>query len=308
MDAGKACVSNPQPPKTGCSDHHNEQKEQCDHASKNALISISITQSFLKHRSRHTATASRAERPGRYPKESSWNTFSSSGSSASTATVCATLSTTLGMPRILVPPFFGISTARTGPGKYDPDDMRFHSLYRLPRKSASNRSIVMPSAPAAPLFSFTFSHASHTSRFGISCVLPCNIGSVMWFIPSGWPHSSTRATQPLGSTRITRFHSYYGPVRQRAPRPVLSPSRFLPLGVLPFAATPGGRFEATPPHVPYESLVRAHAACTPDTTWAVSRYPPGSSQGNYPTLVSMSTELISTRLRQIFPTIFPDHT
>jgi hypothetical protein len=31
------------------------------------------------------------------------------------------------MPRILVPPFFGISTARTGPGKYDPDDMRFHS-------------------------------------------------------------------------------------------------------------------------------------------------------------------------------------
>src|ERR1039458_5284898 len=87
------------------------------------------------------------------------------------------------MPRILVPPFFGISTARTGPGKYDPDDMRFHSLYRLPRRSASNRSIVTPSAPAAPLFSFTFSHASHTSRFGMSCVLPCNIGSVMRFIP-----------------------------------------------------------------------------------------------------------------------------
>src|SRR6266566_1193538 len=62
--------------------------------SKNALMSISITQLFLKHRSRHTATASRAERPGRYPKESSWNTFSSSGSSTSTATVCATLSAT----------------------------------------------------------------------------------------------------------------------------------------------------------------------------------------------------------------------
>jgi hypothetical protein len=233
-------------------------------------MSISITQSFLKHRSRHTATASRAERPGRYPKESSWKTFSKSGSSASTATVCATLSTTLGMPRILVPPFFGISTARTGPGKYDPDDMRFHSLYRLPRRSASNRSIVAPSAPAAPPFSFTFSHASHTSRFGISCVLPCNIGSVMRFIPPGWPHSSTRATQPLGSTRITRLRSYYGPVRQRASSPVLSPSRFPPLGVLPLAATPGGRSETTPSHVPYESLVRAHAACTPDTTWAVS--------------------------------------
>src|SRR5664280_995261 len=36
------------------------------------------------------------------------------------------------MPMILVPPGFGISTIRTGPGKYDPDDMRFHSLYRLP--------------------------------------------------------------------------------------------------------------------------------------------------------------------------------
>src|SRR5262249_60843961 len=35
-DAGKACASNPQPAKTGCSDHHNEQKEQCDDASKNA--------------------------------------------------------------------------------------------------------------------------------------------------------------------------------------------------------------------------------------------------------------------------------
>src|SRR6266567_4006665 len=136
------------------------------------------------------------------------------------------------------------------------DDMRFHSLYRLPRRSASNRSTVTPSAPAAPLFSFTFSHASHTSRFGISCVLPCNIGSVMWFIPSGWPHSSTRATRPLGSTRITRLRSYYGPVRQRAPRPVLSPSRFLPLGVLPLAATPDGSSGATPSHVPYESLVR----------------------------------------------------
>ena len=173
------------------------------------------------------------------------------------------------MPRILVPPFFGISTARTGPGKYDPDDMRFHSWYRFPRRSASNRSIVTPSTPAAPLFSFTFNHASHTSRFGMSCVLPCNIGSFMRFIPFGWPHSSTRATQPLGSTRITGLRSYYGLVRQRASRPVLSSSRFLPLGVLPLAATPGVSSEATPSHVPYESLVRAHAACTPDTTWAV---------------------------------------
>src|SRR5258707_3703037 len=214
----------------------------------------------------------------------------------------------LGMPRILVPPFLGISTARTGPGRYDPDDMRFHSLYRLPRRSASYRSMVTPSAPAAPPFSFTFSHASHTSRLGMSCDLPSNIGSFMRFIPSGWPHLFTRATRPLGSARITGLHSYYGPVRQRAPRPVLSPSRFPPLGVLPLAATPGASFGTTPSHVPHKSLVRAHAACTPDTAWAVNGYPPDSSRDKVPAPVSMSSKSLSTRQRQIFPTIFPDHT
>ena len=47
------------------------------------------------------------------------------GSSAIAATVCATLSPTVGTPRILVPPeALGISTARTGGGKYVPDDIR----------------------------------------------------------------------------------------------------------------------------------------------------------------------------------------
>jgi hypothetical protein len=44
------------------------------------------------------------------------------------------------MPSILVPPpcCFGISTARTGGGKYVPDDIRFQILYRLFFRSASN--------------------------------------------------------------------------------------------------------------------------------------------------------------------------
>jgi hypothetical protein len=51
------------------------------------------------------------------------------GSSASAATVCATRSPTAGTPRILVPPeALGISTARTGGGKYVPDDIRFQTL------------------------------------------------------------------------------------------------------------------------------------------------------------------------------------
>jgi len=48
------------------------------------------------------------------------------GSSAIAATVCATRSPTAGTPRTRVPPEdFGISTARTGGGKYVPDDIRF---------------------------------------------------------------------------------------------------------------------------------------------------------------------------------------
>src|SRR5450759_3695462 len=79
------------------------------------------------------------------------------------------------MPRILVPPGFGISTIRTGPGKYDPDDMRFHSLYRLPVRFPSNCSIVTPSGPAAPPFSLIISQDG----------------------PSPWLHPHYRASQLL---------------------------------------------------------------------------------------------------------------
>src|SRR5674536_397804 len=61
--------------------------------------------------------------------------------------------------------------------------MRFHSLYRRSFNLSSNCSIVTPSAPAAPPFLFTFSHASHTSRLGMSYDLPCNFGSLMRLHP-----------------------------------------------------------------------------------------------------------------------------
>ena len=51
------------------------------------------------------------------------------GPSAIAATVCATRSPTVGTPRMRVPPEdLGISTARTGGGKYVPDDIRFQIL------------------------------------------------------------------------------------------------------------------------------------------------------------------------------------
>ena|SRR5438477_4810119 len=94
---------------------------------------------------------------------------SARGSSAIAATVCATLSPTVGTPRVLVPPEdFGISTARTGGGKYVPEDIRFQILYRLFPRSFLKSSMVTPSAPGAPPFSATRFHACHTRRLGIS--------------------------------------------------------------------------------------------------------------------------------------------
>jgi hypothetical protein len=89
-------------------------------------------------------------------------------------TVCATRSATEGTPKVLVPSpcGFGISTARTGGGKYDPEDIRFHTLKRLFFRSFSNSAIDTPSTPDAPLFALTFSHASQTARFEISNGLP----------------------------------------------------------------------------------------------------------------------------------------
>src|SRR5664280_2718640 len=191
------------------------------------------------------------------------------------------------MPRILVPPGFGISTIRTGPGKYDPDDMRFHSLYRLPVRFPSNCSIVTPSGPAAPPFSLIFSQASHTSIFGMSYDLPCNLGSLTRLIPLGltafinqdgpspWLHPHYRASQLLRDGPPACPATGTLPLTDSA-------ARVLPL------ATRRCHFGALPSHVPYESLDRAHAACMPDAAWAVNGYPPDSSQDKPAALVLTS--------------------
>jgi hypothetical protein len=54
-------------------------------------------------------------------------------------------------------------TARTGGGKYVPDDMRFQILYRLPFRSRPNASIFSASTPAAPPFALTRWYASTTT-------------------------------------------------------------------------------------------------------------------------------------------------
>src|SRR6476620_7174242 len=103
----------------------------------------------------------------------------------------------VGTPSNLVPPpcGFGISTARTGGGNQVPEGIRFHTLYRLPCRSASNSSIDTPSTPGAPLFALTFSQASFMAHFEISNGLPGAFNSSMQLLPN-LPAQLIERTQP----------------------------------------------------------------------------------------------------------------
>nr|AAU83467.1 hypothetical protein GZ28G7_30 [uncultured archaeon GZfos28G7] len=99
--------------------------------------------------------------PGRYPKLESRNSASNIGSMTFFKACCTTLSLIVGMPSgRCLPSGFGIYTLFTGLGLYlscrssRGISLRFCSRFR------SNSSIVTSSIPPAPLFCFTFSHAS----------------------------------------------------------------------------------------------------------------------------------------------------
>jgi hypothetical protein len=92
-------------------------------------------------------------------------------------------------------------------------------------------------------------------------------------------------------------HSYYGRVRQR-PRIGTQPLADSATWSSPSHPEPPGVVSVPPSHVPYESQGRAHAACTPDPTWAVNGYPPGSSRDKPTASVSESPKHLSTRRRQ----------
>ena len=85
-----------------------------------------------------------------------------------------------------IPCAFATSTARTGGGKYVPDDIRFQILYRLPFRSFSKSATDSPSTPGAPLFALTFSHASQTARLEISNGLPGDFSSSTRLLPENF--------------------------------------------------------------------------------------------------------------------------
>ncbi len=60
---------------------------------------------------------------------------------------------------------------------YEPDDIRFQILYRLPLRSFSNAASVSPSTPAAPRLALTRLYASKTICFGMSYGFASDTGS-----------------------------------------------------------------------------------------------------------------------------------
>jgi len=77
-------------------------------------------------------------------------------------------------------------------------------------------------------------------------------------------HPFGRISQPLRSTRVTRFRRYYGLIRPCATPWYCRPRGSAPCGFPLASWTPGS-------HVPHESPNRDHAAFMPVTTESVSR-------------------------------------
>src|SRR5215472_10734677 len=209
--------------------------------SKNFWTSRSMTQSCFQQRSRHTPTASRADRPGRYPYESPWSTGSTTASIRAATTVCATLSATQGTPSTRVPPpAFGISTAITGGGKYDPDDIRFQTLYRLSYRSFSKSARDTASTPGAPLLARTFSQALCTSAFSMANDFPDGLCPPMPFLPGTLVDETNepRTRRPLRSAPTAPGRNLTATTSRsdRPPRQRYSASRALTtLEALPLA-------------------------------------------------------------------------
>gem|GEM_PF-6931704 len=96
-------------------------------------------------------------------------------------------------------------------------------------RSLSNSSIDSPSTPAAPLLALTLRYASQTTSFAIANGFSLLTGS---FRPAVDPPTSQGNPPPLLRPRYRASSLLWGgpPL---CPALVLSPSRFLPLGVLP---------------------------------------------------------------------------
>ena len=167
----------------------------------------------------------------------------------------------------------------------DPELIRFQILYRLSSRSASNSSSDCPSTPGAPLFAATRLYASHTIGLGISNGLSWALACSLRFLPGPRPrlNEPTFLDEPAPSLHPhpseQELHSYYEPVRQRAPHRYSMPSVSASARSLSRPATrQAGRIDARLLTFRARAADQDHAASTPGTTWPIHGHPPGSSR------------------------------
>ena len=96
----------------------------------------------------------------------------------------------VGTPSTRTPPpcGLGISTARTGGGKYEPELIRFQILIEVVLQVGLELvEGLTSSTPGAPLLAATRRYASHTICLGMSNGLTCDVGMFSSLPPGACP-------------------------------------------------------------------------------------------------------------------------
>jgi hypothetical protein len=178
----------------------------------------------------------------------------------------------------------------TAGGKYEPDDMRFHSLYGLPCRSCPNCSIVTPSTPGCalvglnPLIRLLHHPLRDTRRLGPIL----GLDPFTWLLPGTPVDHQTGPGRPAPFTPppLQRLHRCYEAVRPPAAHQYSAPCSFscLESSLTPTDLnTPVASIAARSSHVPHRRLTRAPATFMPDTAWpgpqAPARLIPGQDPG-----------------------------
>jgi len=141
-----------------------------------------------------------------------------------------------------------------GGGKYDPDDIRFHSLYKFLDRFCSNIARVSPSMPAIPRLALTCWYASHTARFAITN----GFVDVISLIPMK-PVGDTRQPDNAAPLLRSRYKSFIATTSSSVPRSGIG---IFPYGVchLSFPFSSRAKFSCSIPK-PALSSCRLYTDC-----------------------------------------------
>ena len=228
------------------------------------------------------------------------------------ATVCATLSTTAGIPRTLVPPVPSVSPP-PAPAAGNTTPTTSGSTVCTGCPSGPPRTARSSRRPPPPPRLLLHPQPRLPDQASSECHTAC-------------PVTSTHSP-PFQPTRLITSHDPDGPAPSLQP-PLQGPSHYYgrsasaprdgtlllavsPLGVLPLAAAPTGRGITAHafPCFAHRAPDRDHATYMPDTAWAVNGYPPDLSRGTWWTPVLMPSYAFDTSaVGHSHSLIFPVHT